>query len=508
MLRYAFRRMLWVFPSVIGVSLITFYLLSLIPRGDAVPTTEEQRRVQFDDLPLFVNISPKDIRVRVAAARDALLADSFEPGGMTPAKAEQELLRLGGAALPVLLPELDELAPSSRVKVALALAPLAERMGLEHDGAIHDPERVVVFWNRFWEARGVEFRAGTAVSAVRRYTRYGTDARADQLRLLDTFALPALFEALEMPDGFVEVDGARRLVDMISHVTGIPDRIAEYASSEEAGAVVLRWHRWWTVYEADYVRLAGASRVAAFAVQTRYGKWAYEAVGMQLGIDRRGRPLLAELLRRSRVTFTILALGIALAYLLAIPLGSIAAWWRGSMVDRAIAATVLVPYAASPALLVTAAVGFGVQPEAAMMWAVILLAIALVADPTRQQRAALLPVLSEDYVRAALARGASRIRVLLVHGLRNAMLPVVTRAALELPVALTGCFVIEAALGLDGLGEATVSAVTTHDHRWLMALAVSGAVWSVMGLVLTDIAYATLDPRLRSALSPQRRRQA
>ncbi len=505
MLRYAFRRMLWVFPSVIGVSLITFYLLSLIPRGDAVPSTEDERRRQFDDLPLFVNVQPQDIRTRVALAKQALVAAADEPGQMTAKDAEIELARLGGAALVVLLPELDELAPNDRVKVALALAPVAERMRLAHEGATRDPERVVVFWNRFWAARGVEFRVGTAVSAVRRYLRYGTEARAEQLRLLDTFALPALFDALEEPEGFIGVERARRLVAMIAHVTDFDDRVAANATPSAASEIVLRWRRWWMVYGADYRRLVGVDRVAAFGVQTRYGKWAFEAVAMKLGIDRQGRPLLFELLRRMRVTFTILTLGIALAYFVAIPLGSIAAWYRGSALDRAIAATVLVPYAASPALLVTAALGFGIELESATVWAVILLAAALVADPMRQQRAELLPALAEDYVRAALARGAGRMRVLLVHALRNAMLPVVTRAALELPVALTACFVLEAALGLDGLGAATVTAVTTHDHRWLMALSVAGAIWSVLALVLTDLAYATLDPRLRTALSPHRR---
>lgn len=506
MLRYAFRRLLWVFPSVIGVSIITFYLLSLIPRGDAVPTSMEERRREFDDLPLFVNIEPRDVRTRVTKAKAAMVADHEAPG-MSVAEAEAEIVRLGGAALPLLLPELDELAPDVRVRVALALAPLADRMHLDHGGATRDPERVVVFWNRFWAARGIEFRPGTAVNVVNRYARYGTESRAEQLRFLDTFALPALFDALETPEGVVEVERARRIVDMIAHVTERDDRIAETTTAEEASDVVQRWRRWWMVYESDYVRLVGADRVAAFAIQTRYGKWAYEAVAMQLGIDRLGRPLWSELWRRTRVTFTILALGLALAYLLAVPLGSLAAWYRGRALDRAIAAAALVPYAASPALLATAAVGFGVSVESSMTWAIVLLALALMADPLRQQRAELLPALAEDYVKAALARGASRTRVVLVHALRNAMLPVVTRAALELPVALTGCFVLEAALGLEGLGSATVGAVTNNDHRWLMVLAVAGAAWSVFALVLTDIAYATLDPRLRAALSPQRRRQ-
>ncbi len=504
MLRFAFRRMLWVFPSVIGVSLITFFVLSLLPRDGLVEATEDIRRREFEDLPLFVNVDPQDVRDRTNRAMEAVLALRSVEGAERDA-AQRELVRLGGAALPVLLPQLDELAPPDRVRVALALAPLAERMGIDKAGEARDPERVVVFWNRFWAARGIEFREGTAGSAVRRYAHYGTAARAEQLEVLDTFALPPLMDALKEPEGVLEVDETRRLVSMVVHVTGQGDRIHEGASAEEATEVVRRWKRWWMVYEADFVRLSGAERVAAFAVQTRYGKWAYEAVGMQLGLDRHGKPLLWELLQRSRVTFTILALALALAYAVAIPLGSMAAWFRGRALDRVVSAVVLVPYAASPALMGAGAVLLGVELGSQTTLAAVLLAVALAADPTRQQRAALLPVLTEDYLKAAAARGAGRVRVLIMHGLRNALLPVVTRASLELPVAITGCFVLEAALGLQGLGEATITAVAHHDHRWLMSLAISGAVWSVVALVLTDVAYATLDPRLRTVIAPQRR---
>ncbi len=516
MLRHALRRLLWVFPSVVGVSLISFFVLSQIPAfghdalGDQVGhlegDLEAHRRSRFLDLPLFFNLRARDLQARVVAARDVIALG--KPGSEAMERGPDELARLGGAALPEILPTLDDLSPALQVRLTLALAPVAERMGLKHDGEPSDPAQVVHFWQRFWEAWGVEFRDSTARSSVRRYARYGTDARAKELRTLDTFALPALMEALQVPGHAGEVAAARRIVDLIVHVTERRDAIRVGATVAEARACVERWQRWWLVYEADYLRLAGAARVAAFALETRYGKWVFETVVLRLGRDAKGRPLLDELIASSQVTVTILLLGIALAYLFAVPLGTVSALFRSRGVDRTICALVLLPYALSPAAVGLLALHFGAISSGSGWGAAVLLGLVLVADPTHQQRAELVPVLAEDYVRAAIARGAGPLRVLFVHGLRNAMLPVVTRAALELPVALTACFVLEHVFALSGLGQATLEAVRLHDTSWLMALSVTAAAVAVVSLVISDVSYSLLDPRLRHALMQRSRRRA
>jgi ABC-type dipeptide/oligopeptide/nickel transport system permease component len=513
MLRLAFRRLLWVFPSVLGVSLVAFFLLSLVPPPRSLAMVDgadeaasAARRERFLDLPLLFNVDPSDVRARVSEAVERLVASS--PGSDEENAATRELTRLGGAGLPILLPRLDELAPEQRRRVALALAPLAERMGIDSDDKARDPTQVVVFWNRYWETRGVEFQTTTARSAVRRFKRYGTEARADQLRSLDTYALPVLIDELEDPSDAEAHRQLRRVVIALSQVTGRRDVFTPEASAAAARACMQRWQRWWLVHEADYQPLVGAERVAAFVLQTRYGKWVYETLVMRMGKDDQGAPVLELLLERARLTVSILLFGFALAYALALPLGAVAAWHRGRGADHAVAALVLVPYVASPAVLALVAVRMGAPLSSPMLVAGLVLALVLLADPVRHQRAALVPVLTEDYVRAATARGAGPVRVTLVHALRNAMLPLATRASLELPLVVTSCFVIEKVLGLPGLGEATLDAVLRHDTSWLMALALSGSVIAVASLVISDVAYALLDPRLRSALMTTRRRGA
>jgi len=505
MVRYAFRRLLWLVPSVLGVSLLSFFLLSFLP-SPAPPAgmAPEQWRARFLELPLFFNLAPSDVRSLASRQVDRLVK---APAGSPEAvAAADELAQLGGATLPVVLPSLDSLPPSERIRVALALAPIADRMGID-DPDVRDPEQVVVFWNRFWETRGVEFTPATARSAVRRFARYGTKAREEQLRVLDTFSLPYLVDELSVPLSETTMAQLERLTTALSTMTGRDDRIVGDDDPADVRATVYRWRRWWLDHQHDYQRLTGADRVSGFILQSRYGKWVYETAVLRMGRDDEGRSVLGELLDRARTTFTVLLIALALGYALAVVVGSVAAWYRGRIADRALAAAVLVPYALSPALLGVMILYLAGPVEAPMAWAIVTLVLVFVADPARQGRAALVPVLASEQVRAARARGAGPLRVLAAHGLRNALAPVVTRMSTEIPLALTACFVVERVYGLDGLGAATLEAVARHDIRWLMALSLGGTVVAVFALVLSDVAYASLDPRLRGALVRTSRRR-
>jgi ABC-type dipeptide/oligopeptide/nickel transport system permease component len=108
-------------------------------------------------------------------------------------------------------------------------------------------------------------------------------------------------------------------------------------------------------------------------------------------------------------------------------------------------------------------------------------------------------------MRAALARGCSRGRAIVVHGLRGALVAPLTLAALEAPMALGGAFVVERVFGLPGLGEATIRAVQERDVGWLMALALFTAASAATFVLVTDLGYSLVDPRLRSVILAHRR---
>ncbi|HZF56725.1 MAG TPA: ABC transporter permease subunit [Polyangiaceae bacterium] len=505
MLRHAIRRLLWTIPTLVGVSFICFLFLSFVPDITDDPvlaaalTPEElaeKRRERFLDLPRFLNFAPRDVRARATEAI-AAVAD----GGAGAEPAARELARLGGAALPYVLPAFDALAPEPRGRVALALAPVAARMGLATIEEAQNPTRAVALWTRFWDDRGVEFRSASVRSAVRRLVRYGTLSRAAELRELDTFVLEPIFEALARPGNQADLDQARALLDVAAHVTGRDDRIAPGDSLEMAGDVVDRWKAFWNVHRSDFVTITGMNRVTAIFLETRYGKWALGAVTYGFGLNERGEPILDELGRRAPITLTLLFGAIALAYLAAVPLGVLTAASRGHKMDLTITSVVLFLYAVPPAVLAVIAAREGLAGPLRLLVATLVLALGLVAAPTRQLRSMLVSSVSQEYARAAVARGASRWRLFIVHAMRNALLPFTTLASLEPPLALGGAFVVERVFGLDGLGDAMIRAVNQRDVGWLMALSMLAAFAAALLVLLTDLLYILIDPRLEAGVT-------
>ncbi|WP_433935103.1 ABC transporter permease [Sorangium cellulosum] len=506
MLRHALRRLLWTLPTLVGVSLLTFFVLSFVPDPTDDPLLATSlssaelarlRRERFLDLPRFINLEPRDVRLRALDAAQAIAA-----GGEGADAAADELRRLGGAALPHILP-LDALAPEPRTRVALALAPVAARMGLPRAEEAADPAHAVAFWTRFWDDRGIEFRSASVRSAVRRLVRYGSSSRAAELHELDTFALQSVIAALQPPRDAATLEQARALVDVAAHIAEIDDRIAPGEDLAEARACVTRWKSFWNVYRSDFEVFTGPTRLAATVLETRYGKWALGAVTHRLGVAATGEPVLDELARRAPVTLTLVFGAIALAYAVAIPLGALSAASRGRRSDSAIAAAVLT-LAVLPTAVVAVAAALLSGGARSLLLPTCLIALSLVAAPTRQQRAALVAVLTQDFIRAARARGAGAARAIAVHGLRNAVLPVVTLAVLEPPMALGGAFVVERVFELHGLGELTLLAVQARDVSWLMAISIGAAGIAALGVIATDLAYVLVDPRLGPAVLSRR----
>lgn len=500
MFRHALRRLLWTLPTLLGISLVTFFLLSFVPDPTDDPvfaaslSREELahlRRERFLDLPRFVNVSPTDVRIRTARAVRAVAGDDENA-----AEGRLELERLGGAALPYELPRFDSLPPEQRARLALSLAPIARRMGLPRSGDATDPAHAVAFWSRIWDDRGVEFRSASVRSAVNRLERYGSTNRVNDLIELDTFALDNVLGALRVPHDRASVERARALIDVAAHATDRDDRIALGDDLAAARACVERWQAYWAVYRSDFVAFTGPGRLAAVLLETRYGKWGLSAVTQRFGRRLDGGAVLDELARRAPTTLGLLFAAIVLAYAAAIPLGAISAARRGHRLELVIACVVLGLYAVPTAVLaVTLRRVFG--PDAArLLAAAVTLSLALIAAPTGQQRSALAATLTTDYVTAARARGATITRAVLVHGLRNALVPVLTLAALEAPMALSGAFVAERVFELHGLGEATIAAVRERDTSWLMALSIAAAALAAVFVLASDLGCALLDVRL------------
>ncbi len=120
-----------------------------------------------------------------------------------------------------------------------------------------------------------------------------------------------------------------------------------------------------------------------------------------------------------------------------------------------------------------------------------------VGASTRWYRAIFLEEIGKDYVRTARAKGVSELVVLFRHVLKNAMIPILTGVVAVLPLLFMGSLITESFFGIPGLGSYTIDAIQNQDFAIVRAMVFLGSVLYILGLVLTDISYTLVDPRIR-----------
>jgi peptide/nickel transport system permease protein len=132
-----------------------------------------------------------------------------------------------------------------------------------------------------------------------------------------------------------------------------------------------------------------------------------------------------------------------------------------------------------------------------MILPVFTIVLSQVAGFSRYMRSAILDQITQDYVRTAIAKGASRSRVLYGHVLRNAMIPMVTLMGLALPAIVAGALIVEYVFNIQGIGLLTTQAALQNDYGITLTSTLLVSVLTVVGSLLADISYAALDPRVR-----------
>lgn len=217
--------------------------------------------------------------------------------------------------------------------------------------------------------------------------------------------------------------------------------------------------------------------------------------------------LIAEALPHT-IALAVAALGVALV--LALPLGIAAALRPRSALDATATAISLAGISMpsmwlGPLLLAIFYVGLQWLPGPAddagltgLVLPAIMLGTHLMAMLARMTRSSLLEVLGEDYMRTARAKGLSSTRVVLRHGLRNALVPVITVAGIQFGALLAGAVVTEKVFARPGIGTLLLDAIARRDYRVVQGCTLVIAVSYVTVNLLVDLAYGLVDPRIRA----------
>jgi peptide/nickel transport system permease protein len=229
-----------------------------------------------------------------------------------------------------------------------------------------------------------------------------------------------------------------------------------------------------------------------------------------------GRPVLALFLERLPVSAELAVLAVGWSLLLGVPLGTGAAVWRGGLRDGAIrvAATLglsLPAFWQGTVLILLFSVYLGWMPSlswvpltrgpaanlAIMALPVLTLGTASAAMITRMSRSSMLDVLGREFVRTARAKGLPERRVTFHHALRNALIPVVTVAGVQLGYIVGGIVVVEDVFTLPGVGRLLLDAIFQRDYPVVQGVILLLAAAFMTLNLLVDLLYAGLDPRLR-----------
>jgi peptide/nickel transport system permease protein len=227
-------------------------------------------------------------------------------------------------------------------------------------------------------------------------------------------------------------------------------------------------------------------------------------------------PVTRLIAQRIEPTLALTVSTLIVAICLAVPMGVLAAWKARGLVDRLVMGFAVMGFAL-PVFLVGYLLIFifaiklgwlpvqGYRPIregfgpflASLVLPSLALGTAYMALIARITRASMLEVLSEDYIRTAHSKGLTTQRVLMLHALKNASVPIVTIIGIGITLLISGVVITETVFNIPGLGRLTVDAVLKRDYPIVQGLIIAFAGAKVVINLMIDISYAFLDPRIR-----------
>lgn len=252
-------------------------------------------------------------------------------------------------------------------------------------------------------------------------------------------------------------------------------------------------------------------------ILVQYVSWLGNAVTGDLGSSfANGRAVSALIYERIGATILLMGLGLLISISIAIPLGVWSAAKKNSAVDYvasvvSLSAVCIPPFFLGMVGIYVLSFKLGWLPSAGMSnptapgfvdsvqhlaMPALILGFAGAGGLTRYVRSSVISELRSDYVRTAESKGASGLRVLFGHVLRNALIPIITVVALSLPGLLAGAVVIEQVFAWPGMGQLAVSSVGRHDYPVIISFAMLVSVLVLVSNLVADVLYTVVDPRV------------
>jgi peptide/nickel transport system permease protein len=479
---YIIRRILIMIPTFLGISLIVFAVLNFAPgrpggaqqrsdimkeaRGDQTDESYRIFREQFHlDKPVLLNTLYALERADIEGPLDSLLASQVSAAERIAARARLE--DAGGYAVPLWIELLRETDASG-------------------DIARRD---LVVFFLR----------------------------KAARRPLVDPYD-PEPSRALLATNREIELENAK-----IRELRFLPE-----APEAEKRQVLDAWFRWYEERRERWEYSFGDElRILFF--ETRFAHYWLNLIRLDFGVSLvTKKPVLETLIAKLPYSLSLSVGSLLLAYLIAIPLGIFSAVRKDTTADRAATVVLFMLYSLPSFFVATLLLFFfsfgsdyenlrwfptggfrdsrymtlssGAQlGDIALHMALPMLCATYgsLASLSRYMRTGLLDVIRSDYVRTARAKGLPEWQVIGRHAVRNGLLPILTLLAGLLPAALGGAVIIEYIFGIPGMGAWVIDSIFARDYNAIMVVQLFSTILVLIGILLTDLSYALVDPRIR-----------
>lgn len=257
-----------------------------------------------------------------------------------------------------------------------------------------------------------------------------------------------------------------------------------------------------------------------------YAEWIVKFIRLDFGISRKdGRPVSNRIADALPITLALNIITIIIVYIISIPMGIVAAVRKDTAFDRGSSLIMFILYSLPSfwiALLLLMFFSSGeylnLFPLGGMMsewvseasfftrlgniaWHMVLPIITLTygsfAFMSRYTRANMLEVINQQYITTARAKGLSEKKVIFVHAFRNSLIPIITLMATLLPGLLGGSVIVESIFSIPGMGKLAFEAILVRDIPVIMAIASISALLTLFGILIADLTYALVDPRIR-----------
>ena len=261
-------------------------------------------------------------------------------------------------------------------------------------------------------------------------------------------------------------------------------------------------------------------------IHVRYALWLRRLVTLDFGDSYKDqRPVITKIGETLPITLQLNIIAILLIYLMAVPLGVFSATHQHTWADTLTTLGLFVLYSLPSfwvAMLLMYFLGggqhldwfpvYGLSSEGAAEWPwywwladrcwhlvlpVACLSYAGLAGISRYTRAGMIEVIRQDYIRTARAYGFAEKTVIFKYAMRNSLIPIITLLATLLPALIGGSVIIESIFSIPGMGRLSFEAILSRDYPLIMGIFSISALLTLIGLLLSDIMYALVDPRIK-----------